>query len=171
MYQMLSAKASKLDLIGAFGTLTTKSIIAEAYPSIATLEQSHGREKVRNAIGVIIADLNQSFSGDLSTGEIMEIVEETRVGITCNLSLEDIYFVCRKVKTSGAFKLKVPTLLKAINDHLNEKSNEIANMNYNKHLSTKFTDNRRQSPSEIKDKLSIHELRMLSMINKNKNEK
>lgn len=145
---MISAKASKLDLIGAFGTLTLKSIINEQYPSISYLEKVHGKEIVQQTIAIIVADLNQSFNGDLTKEDILEIVEETLTGITRNLSLEDIYLVCRLVKVSGVYKLRVPSLLKAINDHLNEKSNTIANENYNKHLATKFKGERTASKKD-----------------------
>lgn len=148
LFQMISAKASKLDLIGAFGTLTLKSIINEQYPSISYLEKAHGKEIVQQTMAIIVADLNQSFGGDLTKEDILEVVEETRSGITRNLSLEDLYLICRQMKVSGTYKLRVPGLLKAINDHLNEKSNAIANENYNKHLATKFKGERSTSQKD-----------------------
>lgn len=138
MYQMISAKASKIDLIEQYGAMTLKKIVHENYPSIGDLQRTHGKEPVQTAIAVIVADLNQSFGGDLSKDEIIEVVAELRAGITVNLSLEDIYLACRTIKLNESYKLKVSTLLKAFTQHFNEKSNLVANNNYNAHLATKF---------------------------------
>lgn len=145
MYQMISEKTSKIELIERYGTLTVKQIINEKPPSIAALERNNGKQAVKNAMAVIVADLNQSFGGDISKDDIMEVVTEIRTGLTCNISLEDLYLVCQKIKTSSTYKLKVPTILKAVTDHFNEKTNQIANDNYNKHLSMKFEGERSSS--------------------------
>lgn len=141
MYQMISEKVSKLELIENFGALTMKKVLHDHPPSITSLEKQHGISGVKQSIAIIVADLNQSFGGDLAKDDILEIVAEICVGMTRNISLEDLYVICHKIKLSN-YKLKVPVVLKAVNDYLNEKMNMAANENYNKHLATKFKADR-----------------------------
>lgn len=142
MYQMISEKVSKLELIKAFGTNTMASIVAQNPPSLGILKRQNGEEKVSNAVAVIVADLSQAFNGDLTKDDIIEVVTEIMSGLTINLSLEDVYLICRNIKISHDYKLKQSVVLKRANDYLNERSNYVANINYNKHLSTKFKDDR-----------------------------
>ena len=142
LYQMISDKSSKIELIEHFGAMTLKQVVKEQPPAIGALERQHGKEAISNAIAVIVSDLNQSFGGDIGKDDILEVVAEVRTGITRSISLEDIYLICQKIKTSSTYKLKVPTILKAVNDHLAEKSNMVMNENYNKHLAGKFEGER-----------------------------
>lgn len=142
MYQMISEKASKLELIQRFGHLTLKEIVNQEYPSIGLLERAHGDEKISKAIAVIVADLSSSFSGDLNKDEIIEIATEIRCGLTRNITLEGLYLLCSELKRSSIMKLKVNHVLKAVEAHLNEQSNQHEMRNYNAHLANKYHDPR-----------------------------
>ncbi|MCZ2393400.1 MAG: hypothetical protein LC105_06070 [Chitinophagales bacterium] len=139
---MISERASKLQLIEQYASLTLSKIIDNAYPSVAVLARMHGKDKVDNAMAVIISDLNTSYGGDMDKEAILETVVEIRSGITCNLSLEDLYLICSQLKKSNTFKLKVPAILKAVHQHLDEKTDRIVEINYNKHLAYKHNDDR-----------------------------
>ena len=142
MYQMISARSSKIELIEQYGAMTLKQVVNERPPAIGALERQYGKEAISTAMGVIIGDLNQSFGGDISKDDILEVVAEVRTGLNRSLSLEDLYLVCQEIKTTYTYKLRVPTILKAVKDHLNEKSNMVMNENYNKHLASKFEGER-----------------------------
>jgi len=143
---MISAQSSKIELIERFGAMTLKQVVNDKPPAIGALERQHGKEETQNVMAVIISDLNNSFGGDISKDDILEVVAEVRMGLTRSISLEDLYLICQKIKTSSTYKLKVPTILKAVNDHLAEKSNMVMNMNYNYHLANKYEGDRSSKP-------------------------
>lgn len=88
-------------------------------------------------MSIIVADLNASFGGDLNKEDFLEIATEIRSGITRNITLEGLYFVCSQLKRSSTFKLKIPNILKAIDNHLEEQCKLVMSNNYNQHLQTK----------------------------------
>lgn len=135
---MISDKASKLQLIEAFSSLTLPDIVEGKFPTIGALQTIHGKEVIDMAMAVIIADLNQSFSGDLTKDDIMECAVEIRSGITRNISLEGLYMVCSQLKRSSTFKLKIPNILKAVNDHFEQQSAAIQQRNLNLHLAQQY---------------------------------
>jgi len=142
MYQMISEKASKLELIERFGHLNLKEIVHQEYPTIGSLERMHGKDSTENAMAVIVADLSSSFSGDLDKNDIMEIVTEVRSGLNRNITLEGLYLVCQELKRSGIFKLRLNHVLKAFESHLNEQMKAYELKNYNQHLATKASAER-----------------------------
>ena len=139
---MISAKASKLDLIEHFASLTLAGILQEKYPTIGRLEMLHGKEVITKVMSVIVADLSASFGGDLKLEEIQEVVTEIRSGLCRNVTLEGLYMTCSKIKRTSTFKLKVPTILKALDEHLEEQTKAAANANYNEHLKHKHREPR-----------------------------
>ena len=151
MYQMISEKASKLELIERFGHLNLKEIVHQEYPTIGSLERIHGKDKAEKAMAVIVADLSSSFSGDLAKDEIMEIVTEVRSGLNRNITLEGLYLICSSLKRSSLFKLKVNHVLKAVEDHLNEQSKAHQTNNYNKHLELKQREPRKNDKNPFAD--------------------
>lgn len=143
MYQMITAKTSKTDLIRQFNGLTLPIIVKERFPSIGELARHYGQEQLEKCICVLTADLNESFEGELSKENIEELAVEISSGLTRNHSLESIYWTFRKIKASDVFgKLTVNKVLKAIDKSLEELSNAISNENYNQHLSLKYTEPR-----------------------------
>jgi len=151
MYQMISEKASKLELIERFGHLNLKEIVHQEYPTIGSLERMHGKEAAEKSMAVIVADLSSSFSGDLDKDDIMEIVTEVRVGLNRNITLEGLYLICSNLKRSSLFKLKVNHVLKAVEEHLNEQSNAHLSKNYNKHLEIKQNEPRKNDKNPFAD--------------------
>lgn len=143
MYEVMQTKPSRVQMIEKYGDLTLKKIIKQQPPSIRALEREYGRKTIHTALCVMVGDLNQSFNGDMNEDDLEEVAAELRMGITKSLSLEDLYLICRNIKTSTkSYKLRVTTILKAANDYLQEKSNLVMNENYNKHRSMQFEGNR-----------------------------
>lgn len=166
---MITAKSSKLELIRQYNNISVSSIIQQKPPSIAALKKQHGHEIVENCVAVIVADLNTSFSGELSTEQVEEIVAELTSGFNVNHSLESIYLACKKIKYSTDYKLTIPKILKMASQTFDEISDAVANNNYNQHLATKFTDVRETKAERNKknsDALSI--AKVWHEINKNK---
>lgn len=149
MYQLITAKASKTDLIRQFNGLTLPIIVKERFPSIGELARHYGQEQLEKCICVLTADLNESFEGELSKENIEEIAVEISSGLTKNHSLESIYWTFRKIKASDVFgKLTVNKVLKAIDKSFDELSNAVMAENYNNHLATKFDGERSSNKEE-----------------------
>lgn len=141
---MILEKASKIDLIRSFGKLTLHQILAEKYPSIGQLKQSYGQETTEKAVAVIIADLSTSFDGALQKDDILELVAEISCTYLRNLSLEDLFFLCRNIKGSKIYgKFGVNTVLQAMNGYWDKRCDESAKLSLNKHYSQQFTDDRK----------------------------
>lgn len=140
---MITAKSSKLELIRTFNSLTVSKIVAEHYPCVGVLAKSYGNEVVENCIAVIIADLNETFDGDLSKEKIDEITIEINSSMLRNHSLESIFLACKNLKSADVYgKLTVNKVLKELHKTFNEISDATALVNYNKHLATKHHEPR-----------------------------
>lgn len=135
--------ATKTDILQQCGHLRLPVLAKEPKPTLGALCRELGAQASRDCVAVLLADLSKSFHGELDKDDIMDIVEELHHGLFINMSLELIYLTCRKIKISNNYgKLTPNKVLSAMNDHLQELSNVISNENYNKHLSTKFTQER-----------------------------
>ncbi|MCO5230162.1 MAG: hypothetical protein M9958_03300 [Chitinophagales bacterium] len=151
VYQMILEGASKYDLIEQYSKLTLSDIVQANYASIGALTRSQGKEQVRKVMAVLVSDLNTSFGGDMSKDEIIEAVYEIQNGISSNLSLEDLFLICSQLKRSHTYKLKVPIILKAVEQHLEERTQLIMQNNYNAHLSTKHNEDRKSMQNVVND--------------------
>ncbi len=98
--QMALEKASKIDLIRNFANLTVEKIAKVGYPSFGALTKVHGLEKVEKVTSMLFLDLSATFNDDLSPEQVEEITAEISSSLMRNVSLEDIYLVCRKIKKS-----------------------------------------------------------------------
>lgn len=142
MFQMITAKSSKTALIRQFSSLSIPTLVTTKPPAIGALVREHGQEVVENCVAILVADLNTSFSGELSREQIEELAVELTSGFNRNHSLESIYLACRRLKISESYKLTVAKVLKEADAILNEISETITNQNYNAHLATKFYEPR-----------------------------
>jgi len=139
---MIFEKASKLELIERFSRLSTAQIIRSRYPSIAELRMQYGNEKTTKLAMVLVHDLNHSFSGEMDENQIEEIGAELCGSLLKNVSLEDVYLAFRNLKIADVYgKLTVNKCLKALEKQLKERTDQIAEKNYNEHLANKFVDN------------------------------
>lgn len=152
MFQMILEKASKFDLIERYASLTINDIIQQKCPSIGSLERNHGKEAISKVMSVIIADLSSSFQGDLNIEEVQEVVVEIRSGFSRNISLEGLYLISSQLKRTKTYKLKVNTILKAVDDHLEEHSKAVTKANYNRHLEFKFNEPRQCEDNSTDEK-------------------
>ena len=158
--QMILGKASKTDMIRVFGQLPLDRIVQGDYPSVGKLSRSFGLEKAEKAIGILLYDLSSSFDGALDKDQVQEICAEISSSVLRNLSLEDVYLVCRRIKHSNQYgKLSTNKVLAALSQHLDERSNAAYTYNLNKHLSSKFVDNDRQS-SKRAMKAQFHQAKL-----------
>lgn len=136
---MTLEKASKTDIIRTFGKLSMKQILTSDYPTVGQLKRYYPVEKVEQVISIIFLDLSASFEGALNQDECAEISIEVSSSILSNLSIEDLYYTCRKIKTSKVFgKLSVNKVLSAINEHFENRCTKAGEMSYNESLAHKF---------------------------------
>lgn len=115
---MISKGNSKIEMIRTFGNLSLPQIIEKDFPSIGDLKRKYDLQKTEAAIGILMFDLSAAFEGVLSKDDVEEICAEITSGILGNLTLEDLFLVCRKIKTSKQFgKLTINKVLAAVNKH------------------------------------------------------
>lgn len=146
---MALEKASKVEMIKAFGNLTLDTIVKNKYPAIGALERYYGVEKTEKVVSIILHDMSSSFKGILNADDVDELTAEITSGIYRNLSLEDIYLVCRNLKRSKLHgKLDQNKLLNAMDDHLNERIEKIRLTSLNDHLANKEPKAPRSGDSE-----------------------
>ncbi len=168
--QMILDKASKIEMIRVFSKLTLDRIVQEKYPSIGTLSRTFGLEKTEKMMGIILHDLSSSFDGVLDKSQVQEICAEISSSVLRNLSLEDVYLVCRNIKLSDHYgKLNINKVLKTLNKHMDDRSNIAYEYNLNHHLSTKFVDDNRKNTMKVM-KAQFHEAKVWYMQQANQKE-
>lgn len=146
IYEMLVNKASKVDIIKAFAGISMKQVIVEKPITVGEIIRHYGEENATKAVVVLFADLSTSFGSDLKKDHLLELSAEVQSSLYKNLSLEDLYIICNRVKTSDIYgKLTVNKVLKEVKNYFDEKLNEVDNYNYNKHLETKSYQARQSS--------------------------
>ena len=139
---MILGRASKVELIRFFSSLTVEEVVQNDYPSVGLLKKEHGLQKVEKAMSVLLYDLSSSFDGSLKKEDVQEIAAEVSSSTLANLSLEDIYLSCREIKTSEHYgKLNVNKVLKTMHKHLAARTDVAAKISYNHHLANKVVDN------------------------------
>lgn len=131
-------KASKHDLIRTFSGLTMNKIIDKQYPSIAQLKRYYHPEKVEKVTAIILSDLSGTFNGALDDDSVKEISVEITATMLANLSLEDVFVVCRNIKFSKVFgKLDTNKTLTAMKNYMDEKTEAIGMRSHSDHLAKK----------------------------------
>lgn len=134
--QMLLEKASKLELMRSFNTISLLQIIEGNYPCIAVLEHKYGLEKTEKALKILTLDLTAAFADDCKL-MVDELVVELSTSYR-NLSLEDVYFVFKELKAKPIYgKLNNNKVLKEFKEYWDKRLDAADEYNYNKHLSTK----------------------------------
>lgn len=129
---------SKIEMIRTFGKLSLMKIIELDYPSVGDLKRSHGVETTEKVIAILMFDLSAAFDGVLDKDEVAEICAEVTSSILGNLTLEDIFLVCRKIKTSKQFgKLSINKVLSALNDHFEKRLDTAERYSQNQALAHK----------------------------------
>ncbi|MCT4580819.1 MAG: hypothetical protein N4A35_05320 [Flavobacteriales bacterium] len=135
---MTLEKSSKLDLIRSFSKLTPKLILENQYPSLSKLRRTYGNQKVETVTRILLHDLSSSLKGELNNDEVEEINVEINSGYLLNLSLEDIYYTLRQIKTANnTRKLSVSKVLNAIEKQFETRTTLGAKLSLNKHLANK----------------------------------
>lgn len=147
--------AGKVDLIRSFSNLSIHQIVEQRYPSISKLSQQYGIEKTEKVVQVLVLDLASAFDSELGDDQVAEISAELTSGLNRSMSMEDIYLICREIKTSSSFgKLTVNKVLTAARKHLEAKTKAAADYSLNKHLSNKHIDRTRlEDEQQYKDEL------------------
>jgi hypothetical protein len=144
-------KKSKLDLIRAFSSLTLEKILQANYPTLGSLKRAYGDEKVETVVSIILHDLSSSFKGVFNESDVTELTAEIANTVYRNLSLEDVYMVCYQLKRSYLHgKLDQNKFLNAIDKHFNNRLEAIERKNYNEHLATKTTGDKRSGDPDKK---------------------
>lgn len=158
---MILEKASNIQLIRAFGSLTVQKVVQTNPPALAKLKTIHGIEKTEAVIAVILSDLSASFDGTLDKESVEEIAVELTSSKLQNLSMEEVFIACRNLKNAdnNFSKLTVNKVLATMNKQLKERVTAFGLHNQNKHLSTKLSDpNRDNGMTETKEKFKQAQL-------------
>ncbi|GEM_PF-5072947 len=146
--------ASKLDLIRQFSNLTLAKIVENQYPNIAQLGKTYTLAKTESIIQVLLLDLSSSFGDELTIEQVEELSVELTSNLLVNLSLEDVYLVCRQIKATKNFgKLNVNKILNAFEEHFNSRISAFYNYNLNQEPK-KELGGRINAPQNFKQLLS-----------------
>lgn len=148
LLRMISEKKSRVEIIRAVGSLSFEKAVDPANPSIGSLQrywkQSKGIDKAaavrqsENYVSVLIQDLSQSFENELEPDQIQEISAEICNTIHRNLSLEEIYYVCKQLRTEKVYgKLTVNKVLNRFQNHFEQRLDHAERVNLSQHLSKK----------------------------------
>lgn len=145
--QMTLDQKSKIDLIKSFNSLTPDLIVQNKYPSISALARKYSVDKVETVTAIMLHDLSSSFNGELTEDEVNELNAELHSSIHLkNLSLEDVYYCFRQLKTKQHNrKLSVSSVLNAMNQQFEKRTQTAAKINYNAHLSHKHIGDRSEN--------------------------
>lgn len=156
MFQMITAKSSKIELMRAFNQLTVSKIVSDDFPRVGELSRAYGNEVVEQCIAVLVADLSESFNGDLTKDNIDEIAVEINTGILRNHSLESIYLALKRTKTQDIYgKLTVNKVLKELHKTFDEISDAVMLKNYNNHLALKHHEPRPTATEQRKQQSEL----------------
>lgn len=146
--QMTLEQASKTDLIRQFSKLSVKNIVENAYPTLFELKKTYGEDKTEKVTAIVFKDLSESFGGELTDLQIVELAIETSSSDFQHMSLEDIYYVCRSIKKEKHFgKLNVNKLMTELNKHADERFEAVMEYNRNKDIE-RFRECERQPCDE-----------------------
>jgi glucose-6-phosphate 1-dehydrogenase len=165
---MILDKASNIALIREFGSLTTKKILESNPPAVAKLKRQYGIKKTESVIGALLSDLSQSFDGSLEREEIEEIAAEITSSRLSNLSMEEVYMACRRIKMAdnNFSKLNVNKVLKVMERQLRDRIEAFGLYNQNRHLSSKRSDpNRTNGLEETKKKFKEAQIHYINQRN------
>lgn len=167
--EMISEKASKVDLIRSFNNLTLAKTVSGHYPTISQINKEHGVEKTETLLQIIVSDLSASFNGDLSIEDSKEISATINTGILKNMTLEDVYLVCQQIKRTPSYgKLTLNKVMVALDKHIDERLNLIAEKNRNNHLAQKFIEPRKadQEKKKMREAKNWHISKQIKTLNK-----
>ena len=138
----LTKKTNKFDLIRKFNHLTIDNIIDSNCEAISILKKEYTENHIEQLTGILVMDLNESFKKTLKEDEIEEISIEITNSYLSNLSFEDLFLCFKNIKRTNQYgDLSINKILTSLNDYFETKTSKIEQINYNKHLSTKFTGN------------------------------
>ncbi|MBN2668766.1 MAG: hypothetical protein JXR60_06010 [Bacteroidales bacterium] len=146
--------ASKVDLIRQFSSLSLDKIVKTGYPSIGSLKKVYGEEKAEKVTAMVLADLSHSFNNELSPEHIQEITAEISSSLMANISIEDVYLVCRKIKRSKNYgKLNVNKILLSLEEHFENRCEAVLQHNINMDAKNGYrqTFGQRQSSKELEN--------------------
>lgn len=148
--QMTLEKVSKVAIIRKFSGLTLNNIFENKYPSLVTLKKQYSLEKLEKVMSILLHDLSLSFNGELTKEDVEEVCAEINSSSLKNLTLEDIYLVCRNIKLSNNYgKLNVNKIMTELIKHQDNRFKAAEHYSYNKHLENKFVDNDRKPKKEV----------------------
>jgi hypothetical protein len=169
IWQKTSERASKLEIIRHFASLTPEKIVAASFPSLGEYkrrekarieaEDSHlssseidtrANEKVEQLLKMLVLDLSASFNNCIKEHEAEEIaVEIMSSQLTRCMSPEDVYYALRQLKINNTHgTISINKILKAIVEHNALRMDIVTKNNTNTYLDHKHTmPNDRQSTS------------------------
>lgn len=166
MQLMISAKASKVELLKAYGDLTLEKVATMKPMSLAQMAKVEEPEVCMKYVAVIVADLSQFFNGDLEREDIEEVAAEVQFSMLKNLTLEDVYVACMRIKRSKvSYKLTANEVLRQLNAYMDERCTYIANLNLSGHFSEQY---REESNSEKRAKKEKETKRIAELLDTSK---
>lgn len=137
MMQMISAKASRRELVRHFATLTPERVLNDGgYPSLARLKKENKPEAVETALAILIIDASRAFDTPLDRETAMEIALEVHTRYYY-ITLEECYMVLQRMKSKPAYgKLNMNKYLQEFEAYSAQRTAMADDMSYNRHLGT-----------------------------------
>jgi len=137
LMQMISAGASKTDLVRTYGGMSLEQVLEARYPSLGRLTLMYGQEKTEKALAVLLLEASAAFEGSFDKETSLELAAEIKAHYYY-LSLEDCYVCLQEMKTRKVYgKLTPNKVLVAVNDYADRRLIKAAEQSLNQHLAMK----------------------------------
>jgi hypothetical protein len=167
LMQMISAGASKTEIIRQCGQLSLERILNEQPTSIARLRAQYG-EKAERALAVLVLEASTAFDEAFSKETAIEAATELSISYGA-LSLEDFYLMLSQLKKSKLYgKLTVNKLLNAAEEYFENRCKTAVQRSYNAHLALKESPNEERTSTEIVVDKAFEKFKLTYHANKDK---
>lgn len=160
LFEQMNTGASKLDLIRNNANLSIQKAADSSIPTLGHLKKEFSAEQIEKCVGILVADLSESFDYDLKEKQIEEIAVTICSGINLNLKLETIFLACNQIKQQANYgKLNVNKVLNTIRTLFDEQLEVIQQNNQNQHYQLKEPRQSMATNETFRD--SMHKAKVL----------
>ena len=136
MMRMISAGASRIELVRHFGSLTPERVLQQGYTTLASLKRDNSIEDVERALAIMLIDTSRSFGDPLDKDTALEIAAEIHTRYYY-MALEECYIVLGRMKSKTMYgKVTANNYLAEMSQYDKERLKMADEMSYNQHLAT-----------------------------------
>lgn len=131
---MISAGASRAELVRHYATLTPEAILKQDVTSLARLRKEYGTNEVETALTIMVLDASMAFETAIDKQMALELAAELHSTFYW-LSLEDCFVALQRLRRKPLFgKLDANKILAAFEEYNQERMTIADEISYNRHL-------------------------------------